>query len=490
MFNTKKIAIFLIILLTFVSNFLGVSNANTILPPLAPYPTNIPTQFTPFNKTSIISWKPWTVDNSLSIGDFTPLNQTFGVRKGALIPFYSTLLPMYPNATHLQYSIKLLSLSGGSNVFVNLSCNLISIDHPLGGIFSTNPCSTGITLNTQVNNSISGTLSLEGPIGGITSTDPQYSYVPYSYAAMMQNITINYAYTQFGLQPEPVNKLAAWNSTLVVQVSIAGLEDKAFYNYLRISKGLPALDSNSFIPKQVPLNSTTTNEQLLLGPMDQPGLQKQTQFMLLYISNTSYYTNDFLDLHLSLQTLQSIRIGIDISRSILISSSAGPAITYTVEVSFPVSTDNSQVEFQLNWERIKYINFTVLNVQKNSSNDYSTINTSINTIEIPNYHYYRIINKIGVYAESTDPTWDNWVNISAHTTWNVDNSGLRNNTALLRIVAAGKQTLNQTINFSNTPLLSIPATISLFPSFTMVDVVGFFMVVLIIDVLYIKRRKR
>ena len=109
MFNTKKIAIFVIILLTFVSNFLGVSNANTILPPLAPYPTNIPTQFTPFNKTSIISWKPWTVDNSLSIGDFTPLNQTFGVRKGALIPFYSNLLTMYQNDTHLQYSIKLLS---------------------------------------------------------------------------------------------------------------------------------------------------------------------------------------------------------------------------------------------------------------------------------------------------------------------------------------------------------------------------------------------
>lgn len=496
MWAIKQCLCFTILLLLFLSIFSMSGNSSTI-PPVAPYPLNIPTKFTPFNKTTILTWEPWTVDNPKFLSDLTPMNQTFGVHKGVSIPFYSTLLPMYPNLSSIRYSMQILNFSGNSNIFVNMSCLLASVVHgtSLTTQYSIDPCKSVIALNSNINNSITGSLFLNNINDSTWTSGSQYQYLVYSYAMMMQNITSNFAYSVFSLQPEPINKTQAWNYTLSIRVSIAGLEDKAFFDYMHTSKGIPTWNSTSFIPKQQLLNPNSGMQQLEFGPMDQSNLEQSTPPRVIFISNDTHFMNDFLDLNLYLQTSSALKVNIEISRSIF--SDFG-TVTYTVGVSTFLLVNNTHLDYQLNWEKINRINFTIFGIKKISSDSF-LLSTSLGNASYTGFNstfHYQTVDEIAIYLETPNLIWDNWANVLINTTWKKDNPNIPNNTALLSVISPNNHTSIYSLNFSNTNsfidltstnmLSSNPPTT---PSFTMIDLMGSILIVSILIPIFLKKRK-
>lgn len=349
-----------------------------------------PSKITPFNISTTLYWTPNMIDQSEG-SQYTPfypfsypiaVNGSFGPLKGERLQIYSTLFPMYPDTTSLQYSIQITNLKGPSNVSLSLE-----VSQHMNEISYTPE--NGVVLNSSVKTITSGSID--------NITEPNLSY-----ASVLQNITSNWAYSTISLQPISNDKNQPWNHTLIVKVNLSGTEDRVFFNYMRTTKGYPAWTTSDFTPLTMPEPNSTdkTTKYSYLEPNSQPELLKQSPNALLFMNNESNFTNKIIEMNLQVKTDQNLNMEFILERYLELNGYKGLEGTWeNLNLNIPIVKGENKIQLQVPWQKMNKLNLTVFSMNKTAIK--STAGTYLG-----NYTGYTIFNTISIIYESLRKVWN------------------------------------------------------------------------------------
>lgn len=406
-----------------------------------PYPNELESAITPFNITSILHWKPWNVGIEVSSPffpndqpnnkDFTSNNDTLKLNKGIKIPFYSSLLPLLPVASTVTYQLSVLNFTGPSNLSIDFTIESPFQKNPGGfhGVESTK------SLNTSINSSLSGLFDaqaffLERPIIGNFYNGTRWNV--YSYINLLSGVaTIDngaFIYTRFSVQPKTFEAHAFWNHSLTLKISIAGLEDRTFLNYMRTEHGVLGLTPEAFqslsMPESLHSNTDATTRIYYFGPMHQPLPKQTTTSQILYFANaTDLRPDDHLTMTIQIDASSPLKVGLRFLKG---SVNIGGTNWAFQTLETPELQQQSTFTLTFNWNDISGINNTKLPHHGSCCPRTYPLNVSL----------------IELYLESSQPAWSTWANISVSLAWQAHNPDFDDNKMYLAIEQENAPVLN------------------------------------------------
>lgn len=359
-------------------------------------PDNESHSLTPFNFTTTLMWEPWMAEppgRLEHVGAIT--NESVRARTGWIQRFYMTLLPMAPHVTRVNYTISVEHLEGPSNVSIVLGVKLHVGERGRisSGTFTTDISSTieAPTMNTSQQYVMSSSLT-------VNSSHIWF----YSYDYVRQNLTMErgYAYSAFYVVPFPESPDLYWNHTLFLKLSVAGWEDRGFFNELRVAKGLPPWNDTQFTPFSQEVTCCTTNDGnrlIQFGPMHQDSVAATSTEERVAWAFTEPPNESIMMLNASAQTSISTDVNLRLAFTRIYLGN-GFKLTSSINVDVQFQGGYLDASILVNWDALK--------------------NRSVNFGEVGEVvSYYQV----GVLMTSLTGSWDAWSNITmASPAWRPD----------------------------------------------------------------------
>ena len=360
--NFKLIMMLFIIGIIIISMSIVIWNVYNHQPSAAiPYESSI----TPFNITTTLTWDRFSFSGSI---DQLMPNSVISGQNGLETQFYATQLPLFQFYNNVIYSIKILKLDGPSNISITLTGSQNEITFYKGmKSLSENP--EQIIINNPLENkTYTGVLQVQQT----TFYNKNTNLFPNT------TRTFEYEYNSFNIQPNPMN-YPIWDHSLTIKVSLSGYEDRPLFNYFRKIHGYPIWNDTDFQPLNMEQSDNTgTNRSYSFAPSSNVA-GFTTPSWLIYVDNQSKIMNDNLKLKVTLQTIHPVNLILSFRRELIVTYDN--VYGYDVIVSKSISRypiyNNAILNVNLNWNKINFINATILKITKNDTNDYLYVYTTL-----------------------------------------------------------------------------------------------------------------